>query len=214
MRLILQAHPLDDHARGKDDQTGPRRLQAGLGLGDPGMGPGVEVEHAVADRAGEQLAEEGAGKGGQADGHADLGGVEVVDGAEGGAACDGEEDAAEAEGDAVVDRREHDGGVLEHEEYVRDISKAEAALDVHAREGEELEPGAGGLQGASGEGVPVVERLGQAEEIEEPVGGDDDGGDPVAPSPADVFGREAAGDGGDVGAVCYARAKVREESLA
>ena len=75
---------------------------------------------------------------------------------------------------------------------------------MYAGEGEQLKPGAAGLEGSPGQRVPVVERLGQAEEVDQPVDGDDDGWDPVAPPPSNVFGSEAAGYGSDVRAVCYA----------
>jgi hypothetical protein len=87
---------------------------------------------------------------------------------------------------------------------MRDIPQTRLAAHSNTTEIKELRFGAGFLVRGAGERVPVVERFWQAEDVDEPGGAEDDGGDPVAPTPAGVFGGYAADDGGEMGAVGYA----------
>ena len=58
-----------------------------------------------------------------------------------------------------------------------------------------------GLEACASQVISVVERFGEAEEVDEPGYAKDDGRYEVAPSPPDVEGDVPADDGGEVGAV-------------
>ena len=84
-----------------------------------------------------------------------------------------------------------------------DIPYVEAPFHIDAIEGEEANPGVGGLERRTANRITVVERFGKAEEVNKPVDADDDRGDIIAPSPIDVFGCEATSDRSNMGTVCY-----------
>lgn len=127
----------------------------------------------------------------------------MIYGGEGGGAGDGEEDGAQAEGDAVVEAAEGDGGIFQHCEAVGEVPEMEASGSGGVDECEEFFPRACMFVGMPGDGVAVVKCFREAEEHDEPGDAEDDAGNPVAPAPAKVFGDEAAYYGGEMSAVGY-----------